>query len=136
DVSIAGFAEVIVFDVPELEITELKAPKKISYKENATVSFVLNKKSFSSPKNVVIELQSSAKTKEYRLDSLDESKEFEFLLWGKELPEISNSLTVKISYEDLRGNRYFKTESFSTNLENIPVLERVVLFFKNLLRSS
>ena len=133
EISATGFAEFNVLDYPKIEVGKVNAPANISYRENATISFVIFKKSVSVPINVTIKIKSETISREYSIESLSEDKQFEFTIFGKELDEGLNKFAIEIIYNDLKDNEYLEKSSFEINLSKLSAIQKISLFFKKLL---
>lgn len=133
DISATSFVDINVDDIPKLTISEIRVPENISYNENATVLISIGKNLFSKPRNVEIKISSKTASRNYQTGLLAENKSYEFQLKGSELLEGRNEFAVEVSYEDITGKNYSEQGSFSINLMNIPIGQRILLFFKQLL---
>lgn len=132
DVSKSAFVNMIVYDQPSIEISDIIHPNEVEYKDEYEISFVLNRKSIFSPYNVSIIVEPTGK--EWELSQLSENRKFIVKMYGKELNEGSNDFMVLIKYKDRNGKSYETSESFNIELVNVNILQRVILFFRGMFR--
>ena len=135
DVSKAEYIGYTILDAPKIAIKNITAPKSAEYNDNFKVDFLLSKESISVPENVKIKLLRDNFEQEWELEELSESRKIAVNMRGKELRKGANELKILAEYEDGNGKGYDSEESFSVNLLNVTLVQRVFLGVNQLLLS-
>lgn len=131
DVSRSAFVDIVVYDMPSIEITELVHADEVRYKEQYEISFILDKASSFSPYEVSIKIEPVGK--EWKLSQLDEDRKFLLKMYGSELMPGKNDFRILITYKDLNGKSYSTSKELSVSLVDVSIVQRVILFIKGLL---
>jgi transglutaminase-like putative cysteine protease len=124
--------KVNVLDIPSIDIINITHPEKVSFKDKYGISFILNKKSVSFPKDVVIELNEEGFKKTWDLTELSNDKKFEIPLEARDLSVGENKIDIKLTFYDYNGKEYKTEESFIIELNKVSVIERVQIFFTDI----
>ncbi len=132
DFSQTAKVSVEMLDPPEIGITELNFPESVSYADSFAVKFVVKKKSYSKPKNVLVSLSKNSEAREFEVEELKEEHEFVVDLAGKELRTGENYFAVVIDYYDGNGRAYSESKEFVIVLNKPTFLQRVAIFFSSI----
>ena len=130
-VSKASYVSFKVNDEPRIEIEDLEFPVNVSYNDNFTVSFVLAKKSQSTPKNVEIIFGQNGFEKKWNIAELSEDRKFIVNILGRQLKYGKNDYKIDVVYFDGLNKRYSVGKEFSINLANVTFPQRILLLFSN-----
>lgn len=128
-----------VLDDPSITIKELSAPSQIDFDQNATITLILEKSSYSTPKNIKIKFSSGYSTKEISVENIDQEEKIEFTLSGSELNEGENILKFTILWETPKNETLSITQDATITMKFTSVwqrLESVFLKIKQLLIKS
>ncbi|MBS3098473.1 transglutaminase domain-containing protein [Candidatus Woesearchaeota archaeon] len=118
-------------DKPELGINGIDYPKSIEFNDEYSISFILDKKSISKPKNIVVTLYQNNFPKTWEINELDDDKKIVLNLSGKDMTKTENNFSIKVVYEDDNSRRYETNGGFSIKIENVSFTERVILLFNS-----
>ncbi|MBW2981004.1 transglutaminase-like domain-containing protein [Candidatus Woesearchaeota archaeon] len=120
DISKATYIKYTVLDKPAISIEDLNHPNSVSYGDEFSIEFLLNKKSLSTPKDVIVELYHGNIPKSWRMDKLNAESAFKVNLDSRDLGLNQNNFEIRVRYKDDAGNQYLETESFSMSLTDVP----------------
>ena len=87
---------------------------------------MLNKSSYSTPKNVEITLLQNSFSEKWGLGDLDKNKIFDVSLNSKTLHEGKNDFEIIVSYEDNRNRVYETKDNFSITLAKLSFPQKVL----------
>ena len=128
-VSKASYVNFKINDVPRIEIESLEFPINSSYKDNFTVSFILAKKSQSSPQNAEVVFTQNGIEKRWDINELVENKKFVLNFMGNRLKYGKNDYMINVDYYDGLKKLYNANKEFSIELTNVTLLQRLLLWF-------
>jgi len=129
DVSKAEYLEYDVLDKPEIKIIDIDSPNDTEYNDIFQISFILNKQSRSTPKNVKITLLQNNFEKTWTTNEIPEDRKFVINLIGKNLKKGINEFNIDVKYEDGNGKSYETKETFFVELVNVKLFQNVLLVF-------
>lgn len=129
DFSGSALLKLNVLDVPEIELSEVSYPGRVSYNDDFNVSFVAARNSTSTP----VKLSASVGNKKLEVEALNQSSLLVFSFKGRELKEGMNSMQIRVKYGDLNGRAYEKRAEISISLRKLTFWQRVKLFFGGVL---
>ncbi|MGE0793110.1 MAG: transglutaminase-like domain-containing protein [Candidatus Woesearchaeota archaeon] len=127
------FLTYIVNDLSKLELINISLDNEIQYKDIKNLSFEINKLSMSSVENVSITLSHKNFENNWVIDLIDENKLFDMEIKGNSLNAGINNFDLILNYKDKKGNTYLDKKSFTINLINLTLIQRVNLLFNNIL---
>ncbi len=130
EVSKSTFLDVVVYDKPSIEISELVYPEEARYKDMYEISFILDKKSIFMPYNVSISVEPI--DKEWELNQLSEDRRFILKMRGGELRAGENRFKILVDYKDKNGKGYSTIKDFGISLVDVTILQRITIFFKDI----
>lgn len=128
DISKASYVDFEVLDRPGIQITEVDAPQKVYYAQEFSISFVINKSSYNSPKNILVSLWHNKLKQEWKMDSLNFSQEFIVKANSNNLINGENKFNIRIDYFDERGNKYTTQKDFVVVVEADKFMDKLKLF--------
>lgn len=134
DISKHIFIKFYALDKPKIEISELNHPKNVSYGMPYTISFLIDKKSYSIPKRVIITIAQETLKREWIIDELPISKRFKLTLSGKGLGFGKNRFKITIRYHDEEGNLYFTEKQFYITLINVPLHKKFIVLINTIIK--
>lgn len=123
----------LLLDKPNLEITNITFPNVVNLEDMFPIRILVEKKSFSNPKNIKIMLQGEhlKRQGEISITTSDINMNFKNIL-AKELNSGENNINVKVYYEDDKGKSYTKEQEININLQNVTFFGKLKLFFIHL----
>lgn len=130
EISKSAFVDITVYDKPSLDISDLVYPEEVMYKDIYEISFVLNKKSRFAPYNISIAVEPGGN--EWKLNRLDEDREFVLKMYGSELRAGENNFKIFVRYEDKNRNSDETSKDFNIRLVNVSILHRIAIFFRGI----
>jgi hypothetical protein len=133
DIKKSAFIDIVVYDRPSIEITNITYSPEVSYNNTFEISFVLKKKSSFPPYYVNINLEPVSK--EWEINQLNEDRKFIIKMRGSELNAGENNFEILITYKDLNGKQYLTSDEFTVNLINVNIFQRIALFFRGIIRA-
>ena len=113
-------------DYPDVGITNLTYPIEISFNKNCSISFILNKLSYSIPKNVEIILLQNDFSEKWSLTSLDSNSIFNIDLNSRTLHEGGNDFKIIVNYEDDNNKKYETRRYFSITLAKLSFPQKII----------
>ena len=125
-VSKTSYLDYNILDYPNITITDLSYPTEVLFNKDYSVSFMLNKSSYSIPKNVEINILQNNLPEKWSLGDLDKNKIFDVSLNSKTLHEGENDFEIIISYEDNEGMGYETKNDFSITLAKLSFPKKVL----------
>ncbi len=130
-VSYVGF---ILLDAPEIEIADLEYPEYVSFDDDYSISFVMDKKSWSVPKDIVIDLKQNGFSRKWEIDKLARNEKFTVSLEGNEL-DMENKFEILIGYRGNDGKEYNVEKEFFIRLNDASFPQRIQIFLKRIAKS-
>ncbi len=127
DVSKAAYIEYTILDAPEIEISDIEFPNEVEYNDNFKIRFLLNKKSFSIPKNAVIAIKQNNFENQWAVEELPEGRKFVINMEGKNLRKGPNEFAINVKFEDGNGKKYEAEEKFAIELVNVTFVQNILL---------
>jgi len=115
-----------IIDYPEIAITDLSYPLEVLFNRAYSISFMLNKSSYSIPKNVEISILQNNLPEKWNLENLDKNKIFDISLSSKTLHEGKNDFEIIVKYEDDNGRSYETKNDFSITLARLSFPQKVL----------
>jgi len=125
-VSKTSYLDCNILDYPNITITDLTYPAEILFNKGYSISFMLNKSSYSIPKNVEINILQNNLPEKWSFGDLDKNKIFDVSLNSKTLHEGENDFEIIISYEDNEGRGYETKDNFSITLAKLSFPQKVL----------
>ena len=119
-------------DKPKVSIEELNYPQRIKFDQRFKVSFLLKRISSSTPRRIVIMLNGEDMVKSFELSELDLDREFIINLVGSELTSYKNDFVIQVFYKDEEGSIYKSEKSFSVELSDLTITQKVILFLNSI----
>ncbi len=113
-------------DYPDAGIINLTYPIEISFNKNYSISFILNKLSYSIPKNVEIILLQNDFSEKWTLTSLDSNRIFNINLNSRVLHEGGNDFKIIVKYEDNNNKKYETRRYFSITLAKLSFPQKMI----------
>lgn len=132
DVSKTEYLSYDVLDYPKIKITNITYPDNIKYKEDYEISFFINKTSYSTPKDVKIQLIQNSFSNNWMIGEMKEGQIININLNSKTLRQGENSFNIIASFKDNKGNTYKEESNFSIDLEKLTFIEKIESFFYSL----
>ena len=126
-VSKADYVEYTVLDAPEIEISSIEFPNEAEYNDNFKIEFLLDKKSFSVPKNAVITIKQNSFENQWTIEELPEGRKFAINMEGKNLKKGANEFAINVEFEDGNGKKYETEEKFAIELVNVTFVQNILL---------
>ena len=117
-----------VDDAPKIEIENLEFRSNLSYNDNFSVSFVLEKKSASNPKNVEVIFIQNGIEKKWVMDELMENRKFALNFAARQLRYGKNIHMINVKYFDDLNRQYAANREFSVDLSNANLWQRLLLW--------
>ena len=133
-VSKSSYVDFKVNDIPKIEIEDLIFPLNISYNGNFSISFTLEKKSQSNPKNADVAFTQNGIEKKWKINELNENRNFVLNFEGKNLKYGKNDYRINVDYFDGLGKKYNANEEFSIELANVTLFQRLLLWVNGFLK--
>jgi len=125
---------VSLLDDPLINIKDLSYPKTTSYGDSFDLKFLIEKASFSNPQKVKVVLMNNGLPQIWTLEELKQNRKMVVSFSGKEL-SMKNDLEVYVEYYDKNDKQFSVRDSFEINLTGVSGGQRVVIIFKDILRS-
>ena len=124
----------LLLDKPKLEITNPEYPQIVNIDDTFPIKVLINKNSFSNPKNIKIGLDSQYLNREklLKITTTDINMVFQDVS-AKTLNPGQNKINVIVEYQDDKGNTYKEQKEITITLENITFMNKITLFFVHLL---
>lgn len=134
EVSKEVYLDYAVLDRGGVKVKEINAPQKADYSDEFVISFVLEKVSFATPKNLKIKLLHEGYPNEWELGELVGDKKFEIDFAGSDLGFGENDFEVLVEWEDDFGRSYKTSESFVINLGETSLGQKISVLIKSINR--
>ncbi|MBW2963486.1 transglutaminase-like domain-containing protein [Candidatus Woesearchaeota archaeon] len=121
------YVDYSVFDESAVKIAEVQYPEKANYGEEFVISFVLEKKSFSNPKNVKVTLLHEGYPNEWMIEELSEDKKFAVDFSGSDLGFGENDFEIVVEWDRAKTREEFMIELGETSFgEKFAVILRSI----------
>lgn len=124
-----------VIDRPKIEITALEYPDDVSYNDEFNIKFTAVKVSRAMPSDIIVEVKGKYFSRKWQLKKLNIKQEFELNLIGKDLNLDKNDFKIIVNYKDKDGKNYTAREDFYITLSNVNLIQRIIIFFRNIIES-
>jgi transglutaminase-like putative cysteine protease len=118
-----------VLDNPEIAISDIQHLQKVKYEDSFKIEFTLLKRSDSNPYDITTTLTTKNTEHRWNLKEMDKHRKFIINLQGKDLKEGINTFRILSVYHDNNGKEYKTSESFTIDLVEISLWQRIKLFF-------
>ncbi len=122
----------LVYDEPKVKIIDIKHPSEASYDDEFEISFMIQKESYETPKNVKVSFMTGKKKESWLIGELTANRQIVMTVTGKALSPGTNDFTIIAEYEDKESNKYSAEEKFSLDLVNVSVWQRIAIFLRNI----
>ncbi|MBW3014850.1 transglutaminase-like domain-containing protein [Candidatus Woesearchaeota archaeon] len=126
--------EVEIYDIPSIKISELNYPDNVKYEDEFSIETLIEKESYSTPEDITLTIQLENTKKEWTIESLEESKRFNFMMQGSDLDQGENNIKLVITYHNQAGNDYTKDTNITVTLEELTFSQKFKNFFRNISR--
>lgn len=124
-----AFVDYNILDLPVITIENVKHPSSVRFKDEYSVSFVLNKHSASDPQNVKVKISYNDDSHDWKFDDLTTDKNFSIRMDGKRFKPGRNDVMVFVTYKDMNGKDYEVRKFFSISLVDVSIINRMEMFF-------
>jgi len=130
------YVDILVKDIPQIEISHLSNPNNVDYNSQFDINFTLEKISESLPTELVLEISSKNKAihKTFSVNSIESRQDFNIKAYGKDLSLKDNDITITAYWRDDNWKSYYDEEIFTVTLDNPPFFKRIIIksrdFFK------
>lgn len=114
-------------DIPKVQINGLDFPENVSYEQNFTVFFTIDKKSMSNPKNVLIKFSQGELEKSWYVDELTESRKYALRFIGSQLGYGKNDFKISVDFYDGLRKAYKSEKEFSIDISNVNFIQAIPL---------
>lgn len=131
DVSKTEHLTVMVFDKPNIEITNLEYADKINFGEALKLKFTLSKTSLSNPLNTQLMITRAKVTNKWDVGELKEDQEFAINFESVNMAR-ENEFEIKIDYEDENGNRFETEKSISVEVVAEGFIDKLKMWLNKL----
>ncbi len=121
-----------LLDKPLLKIEAAEAPAMVHYGDEFAATLRLTKGSTAAPKNVQVTVRGELVTQEFDLGTLDSSLDLTLAMQGRDLQADANVFTVTARFTDEKGTPYETTNTFTVELVEVTMWQRVKIFFKSI----
>lgn len=118
-------------DEPSVIIKKIVYPEKVKFNEQFSVEILLDKNSFTTPKNVTAIIESNTFKNEWYLEDLKGEKLLILTTDGRSLKPNNNTFKVLINYYDYYGNSYYEEQTFNIYSE-ANFFEKIILLINQL----
>ena len=132
EVAKSSTLRVLVVDKPLIKINDIKSPENVNYEDDFSVSFVLQKASLATPKNLEISFYLNEMEEKWFLDKLEGQKAYLMNLKGSDLKTDENKVKIIVKYKDDYSNEYSVQESLTITLNNPSFGQKITIFFKQI----
>jgi len=133
EVAKSSTIRVLVVDKPLVDIKDVKSPENVNYKDDFFVSFVIEKASLATPKELEINFYLNNMLEKWTLDELIGEKAYQLNMKGSNLKLNENNIEILIKYKDDYNNKYSVEETFAIILNNPGFGQKITIFVKQIL---
>ena len=133
-VSRASYVRFILLDAPEIGIADLEYPEYVSFDDEYSISFVMDKKSWSAPEDIVVDLKQNGFSRKWEIDRLAKNEKFTVNLKGNDL-DMENRFEILIDYEGNDGKEYRAEKEFFIRLNKVSFPQRMQIFLNKIAKS-
>lgn len=117
-----------VLDTPTLEFVNMSIASAVSYGEQLSLSFVLQKTSFQKPSSILVTVQYGNKQQFAQFPSLSDSQQIDLVLNSTAFRRVQNTGFITIDYVDSLGNKHQKQESFVVTLTDLSFWQKIKFY--------
>ncbi|MGV8151339.1 MAG: transglutaminase-like domain-containing protein [Candidatus Woesearchaeota archaeon] len=137
DLEKSSFVNIRAIDVPVVEIINVNHPVNVRFNEPYSIVFDIEKSSYSTPENVIVQIISQTSRTEWKISELSEARKFVFNSDGKSLKPGVNNFEIIIDYRDdlhdtsekFQTRKTFTITSEANSFENIVLYVNQISFF-------
>jgi hypothetical protein len=131
DVDKKSSFEYAIYDPPSLKITP-QYPSQVKYGENIPLIILLDKTSFTTPKNIVITVKSGRFEQTWELSSLQKQEQLTLLLENLPLtPE--NKFTINLKWQDEQKKSYTSSQTIVITSQANNLGDRIKMYLNELM---
>jgi len=132
EVSKFSYVDFDVLDEPKLKVSELGFPSEVEFEQKYEVVFVLEKESKSNPVDIDVEFEHSGIKDGWEIEELFKDRRFVLNLQGRDMNAGKNDFKILIKYKDGNSRVYEAEKSFSIELVNVNLWQRIQIFFNGI----
>lgn len=125
DISKIFDADVIVTDIPQLNITGIDHPKNVTFDDEYVLKIHLDTISSSDVKNVKVTISQNGFSKAFDIPIIDGIYDVTLSLTGGDLHPGSNTFTILATYPDKNGVEYKTEKNINIELVNVTFWQRI-----------
>ena len=136
EASAQGFKESAFFSINAIdraivEINDIKVPVDIGFSESAFLKFNIKRVGSGLPQNLNIKVSHELFRKEWKMDFLPDTQEFNLEFSGKDLKSKSNVLKIIVDYEDAKGEKYTASKDVKIYFKELSFFEKFQLWLND-----
>jgi hypothetical protein len=119
-----------VLDAPAIEIRQLAHPAEVRFEDEVALSFVLDKASYSAPREVLVTLELPNAERKWTMVEMRQNQSFSTTIRGKDLREGENSIKVSVDYKDGNRREYAGSKEATIVLADVTLTQKAEIFFR------
>lgn len=119
-------ATIVVFDHPQLAITEISAPKNVNFNEDFSLEFLVEKENSAPIKKAMISVVSSGIEKNWDIENLEDNRRFILNINKYALAEKENEITITAEYIDTLDREYSIKKRIKISLNEMSMSDKVI----------
>jgi transglutaminase-like putative cysteine protease len=132
DISKIAYAVINSWKSPVINISELKYPDLVGYKEEFKIEFTLKKNNSAPSQNINAEIICPGIEKSWKNIILTTERKFILNIGKKVISEKISKCIISVDYKDSLGKTYSTKEEFTINVENIGFFDRITIWLNKI----
>ncbi len=127
--------EYTLLDIPAIKISNISYEKEVRWNTELPLSFILEKASFQTPQNIVIEIGYGNVKQELKIERLAQGSwaQITEVLQTKNFREEQTPVKIVLTYEDYFGEVWIEEKTIVITLVDLSPWEKIKLFFRQIL---
>lgn len=119
-------------DEATVDITGIRKPDMVDYREPYKVSFLVEKVSSSNPQDVRTKFELEGMETSFKIDDMSADQRYELELNGADLLDKNNKALITVKFKDKEGKRFEEHEEFTIKRARLSFIEGIEVFFKKI----
>ncbi|MBU0460974.1 MAG: transglutaminase-like domain-containing protein, partial [Nanoarchaeota archaeon] len=132
EISKSFIFDILVLDDPKISVKEINAPINVTYKENFTTDFLLERISTSKPINVTTRFTNGGVDEEWSIEEMTNNQRYLIDMTGAVLHIGNNTFNIAVQFTDLNGKEHSTEKSFEIDLVNVTIWQRIAIFWRDI----
>ncbi len=122
-----------VLDVPDIEITDFETTETNNFDEPFKIKFKINKKSYSTPKDLNIFVEIGTSEVSFDQKNLASAQDFSVSANTKHFKHQNQDIVITATYVDETGKKYKETKTFNVKIKEVSFWNKIKMLINRMI---